>query len=108
MGFWSECKGPQGFPVVKFQVFPLLPISHQILVRSHAIFVRFSLNRTLKKGRQKVFLRAGFAENTVLRARLFCRENRGPRWVSGLNARVRAGPRLFCRENRGLWERFLG
>ena len=50
--------------MVKFQVFPLLPISHQILVRSHAIFVRFSLNRTLKKGRQKVFLRAGFAENT--------------------------------------------
>ena len=39
--------------------------------------------------------------------RLFCRQNRGPRQVSGLNARVRAGPRLFCPENRALRERIL-
>ena len=40
--------------------------------------------------------------------RLFCRQNRGPRQVPGLNARVRAGARLFCQENPALRKRILG
>ena len=50
-------------------------------------------------------VRAGFAEKTVLRARLLSYSSsaailsRKPRLVSELNAWVRAGPRRVCREN---------